>query len=102
MFGQGCPLVVEPDLPVCEGGAPLLLGVVVEDEPVALAGAALAVDVVDALCVEGAAEALAIPAATPPVASAPATIVAPSIFETFIGFDLLGRMGWCGHGARRR
>jgi hypothetical protein len=40
--------------------------------------------------VAGAAAAPAIPAAAPPVAKAPATIVAPSILEIFIGMNLRG------------
>jgi hypothetical protein len=40
--------------------------------------------------VAGAAAAPAMPAAAPPEASAPATIVAPSIFEIFIGLNLHG------------
>ena len=64
MFGHGCPLA-EPD-----PGA----GVVLGD----------AAGVADVLCVAGAAEALVTAAAAPPLASAPAIIVAPSIFETFI------------------
>jgi len=83
MFGHGCPLE-EPD--PCAGA-----GVVLDDaggvedvvELVELADGSAAA-VADVLCVAGAAEALAIPTAAPPVASAPATIVAPSIFETFI------------------
>jgi hypothetical protein len=44
--------------------------------------------------VVGVAAAPAIPAAAPPVASAPATIVAPSIFEIFIAVNLRGGDGW--------
>jgi hypothetical protein len=78
MFGHGCPLE-EPDPGV---------GVVLDDaagaaDPVDPDDPAVA-DVVDVLCAAGAAEALVMPAAAPPVASAPAIIVAPSIFETFI------------------
>jgi hypothetical protein len=40
--------------------------------------------------VVGEADALAMPAAAPPVARAPATIVAPSILEIVIGSSLLG------------
>jgi hypothetical protein len=81
MFGQGLPL----------GIVDFRDGVGVLDEPGALgvvgvvgafvAGAALVVPVV----AEDAAEALAMPAAAPPVASAPATIVAPSILEMVMG-----------------
>jgi hypothetical protein len=93
MFGHGCPLV-EPDL--CVGVVLVGAGVVVEEvELVELVGVAGA-DVADVVCVAGAAEALAMPAAAPPVASAPATIVAPSILEMVIGSDLLGLDGgWC-------
>jgi hypothetical protein len=56
-----------------------------------LGAAALCVPVVlVVLVVAGAAAALAIPAAAPPVASAPATMVAPSILEMVIGSNLLG------------
>jgi hypothetical protein len=93
MFGQGLPLGV-----VDFGD-----GVGVLDEPGVLgvveacgAGAALVVPVVAA----GAAEALAMPAATPPVASAPATIVAPSILEMVMG-QTSWIDGWVsGHRAR--
>ncbi len=90
MFGHGCPLA-EPD-----PGAGVVLdddaGVADEVELVELpAGSAAAIAaaaedpvVADVLCVAGAAEALVMPAAAPPLASAPAIIVAPSIFETFI------------------
>lgn len=81
MFGQGLPL----------GFVDFGDGVGVLDEPGGLgvlgvvaacvAGAALVVPVV----AEGAAEALVMPAAAPPVASAPATIVAPSILEMVMG-----------------
>jgi hypothetical protein len=57
------------------------------------------------LVLPGDAAAPAMPAAAPPVASAPATIVAPSILEMFIGEP----PGWCtaraaivGHSAKRR
>ena len=53
------------------------------------------------LCVvDDAAEALVIPAAAPAVASAPATMVAPSTLEMVIGSDLLGSIdGVCTHRA---
>jgi hypothetical protein len=79
MFGHG----VEPDFEVPDfwaGAAEVLVvGVVVVD--------------VDA--------ALAIPAAAPPVASAPATIVAPSIFEIVMRSNLLGRLLGCEAMVRR-
>jgi hypothetical protein len=50
-------------------------------------------DVLVAAVVEAAA--LDMPAATPPVASAPATMVAPSILEIVIRSNLLGRLGMC-------
>jgi hypothetical protein len=81
MFGQGLPLGVVDfgdgvgvlDVP----GVLVVLGVVAT----CVADAALVVPVV----VDGAAEALAMPAAAPPVASAPATMVAPSILEMVMG-----------------
>jgi hypothetical protein len=89
MFGQGLPLGVAD---FCDGVVVIdeldeldvlgVLGVVAA----CVAGAALVVLVV----VVGAAEALAMPAAAPPVASAPATMVAPSILEMVIGSNLLG------------
>jgi hypothetical protein len=97
MLGHGC-------FDFCDGlGALLgLVGVVgvVDVEPVdvpeplldeldPVADVALVVPVV----VAGAAAAPAIPAAAPPVARAPATIVAPSILEIFIGMNLRGG-GW--------
>jgi hypothetical protein len=99
MFGQGLPL----------GIAGFWAGVGVVEEPDVLdvlgvvaacvAGAAPVVLVV----VEGAADALAMPAAAPPVASAPATMVAPSILEMVIGSNLLGLIeGVCSHRARPR
>ncbi len=81
------------------------VGVVVElDELDVLGAAALCVPVaLVVLVAAGAAEALAIPAAAPPVASAPATIVAPSILEMVIGSNLLGSIGGvCIHRARTR
>jgi hypothetical protein len=80
MFGHGClPGVVDlgaADFPGVVGVG--VVGVVDVDaagtfDPLLVVG--VAVDVV------GAAAAPAMPAAAPPVASAPATIVAPSIFE---------------------
>ncbi|HSZ06668.1 MAG TPA: hypothetical protein VK778_15885 [Solirubrobacteraceae bacterium] len=83
MFGQGFPLV-EPDF---GPGGVFVLGGVVD---------CVVVEVVAAvLCVVGEADALAMPAAAPPVASAPATIVAPSILEIVIGSSLLGRLLVC-------
>jgi hypothetical protein len=95
MFGHGCPLV-EPDLRVGEGVGVVLVdaGAVVDGvELVELDGVAAA-DVAAVVCVAGAAEALAMPAAAPAVASAPATIVAPSILEMVIGSDLLEVEWW--------
>jgi hypothetical protein len=82
MFGHG----VEPDFEVpdfWEGAVPLLDGVV-DVEVVAGVVAVLDDDA-----------ALAIPAAAPPVASAPATIVAPSILEIVMRSNLLGRLLGC-------
>jgi|GEM_PF-2514559 len=99
MLGQGC-LLGEPDF--CAGadgvvgvvGVDGVVGVVgvaaVELEPLAAPDVPAPVVVPVVPVVAGAAAAPAIPAAAPPVASAPATIVAPSIFEIFIGLNLLG------------
>lgn len=94
MFGHGCPLV-EPDFCVGAGVGVVLVGAGVVVDELELVGAAAAdvADVADVVCVAGAAEALAMPAAAPPVASAPAIIVAPSILEMVIGSDLLGSSG---------
>src|SRR5665213_2901031 len=96
MFGQGT-LRVAPDLldgagVVGELGvveAPGVVGVV------EVAGGVVAVDVgaVEAV-VPVAAEAPAIPAAAPPDASAPATIVAPSIREMRMGETSWGVVEW--------
>jgi hypothetical protein len=96
MFGHGWP----PDFVEFLVGAGV--GVVVELD--VLGAAALCVPVaLVVLVVAGAAEALAIPAAAPPVASAPATMVAPSILEMVIGSNLLGSSGGvCIHRARTR
>jgi hypothetical protein len=80
-------------------------GVVVELD--VLGAAALCVPVaLVVLVVLGAADALAIPAAAPPVASAPATMVAPSILEMVIGSNLLGSIDGvqpsCRHSLSRR
>jgi hypothetical protein len=95
MLGHG-RFSVDPDF--CDGAAGLLglVGVlgVVEVEPLDVPEPAL--DELDPVpgvvlgVVAGAAAAPAIPAAAPPVARAPATIVAPSIFEIFIGLNLRG------------
>jgi hypothetical protein len=81
MFGHG----VEPEL----GAADLWVGVrVVDDEGVvAVDVEVFAEEVLDATVpwLPDAADALAMPAAAPPVASAPAIIVAPSILEMLIG-----------------
>jgi hypothetical protein len=85
MLGQAC-LVVDPGFGGLDGagldveGAVALWVVVVE-------GAAVLVVVVVVVVLLSAA-APEIPAAAPPVARAPATIVAPSILEIRIGFDL--------------
>jgi len=103
MLGHGC-FAGDPDL--CDGPGALLglVGVgVVDVEPVdvpeplldeldPVAGVALS-ELVVPVVVAGAAAAPAIPAAAPPVARAPATIVAPSILEIFIGMNLRGG-GW--------
>jgi hypothetical protein len=89
MFGQGCPLV-EPDFGVDDfcGGVGLVVDVDVDVVGVLVE----AVEVVEALgsavlCVDGDAAAPAMPATAPPVASAPATIVAPSSLEMVIGVE---------------
>jgi hypothetical protein len=96
MFGHGWL----PDLVEFWVGA----GVGVVDELEVLGAAALCVPVaLVVLVVAGAAAALAMPAAAPPVASAPATMVAPSILEIVIGSNLLGSIdGVCDHRARTR
>jgi hypothetical protein len=85
MCGHGLPLG-EPDFCVGDG----VVGVV---------GVAEADGVLDwvlvVLVVVVAAPALEMPAATPPVASAPATMVAPSSLEMVIGSNLLG-IDWLG------
>lgn len=87
MFGQGCPL---EELDLWLGVVELVEGGVVFDVPVAAdAPSALVAGVLVALvelvgevpCVLGAAAAPAMPAAAPPVASAPATMVAPRSLE---------------------
>jgi hypothetical protein len=85
MFGHG----VEPDFEVPDfwAGAVAPLGGVVDDELLEDAAGVVAALVEDA--------ALAIPAAAPPVARAPATIVAPSIFEIVMRLNLLGRLLGC-------
>jgi hypothetical protein len=89
MFGHG-PLPVEPDF----GGAPDCwpgvvgavgaVGVVVVDGALVVPVVPVAPVAPVVPAVLGAAAAPAMPAAAPPVASAPATIVAPSVFEMFI------------------
>jgi hypothetical protein len=104
MFGQGCLLPDDPEL----GGADLgdrdgVVGVV----------GVVAVDAVEALVSEPVVPVLALPvvlgeaapataAAPPPVASAPATIVAPSSFEMCIAKPPGDRLGFAHHRARRR
>jgi hypothetical protein len=91
MFGHGLPLGV---VDFCGG--------VVVVEPDA-AGALVCVPLVLVVDVAaGAAEALAMPAAAPPVARAPAIMVAPSILEMVIGSDLLGRWMGCAAIVRAR
>lgn len=84
MFGHGC-LLDEPDL----GGVPdLWLGAGFEGVVgvVVVVDGVVVVPVVPVVLVPlGAAAAPAIPATAPVVASAPATIVAPSIFDTCMG-----------------
>jgi hypothetical protein len=83
MFGHG----VEPDFEVPDFWAcavPVVGGVVELD--VVAAGVVAVLD-------DDAAS--AIPAAAPPVASAPATIVAPSILEIVMGSNLLCRLLGC-------
>jgi hypothetical protein len=72
-------------------------------EVLGVLGCLLVAPVVVVLCVVGDAAAPAMPATAPPVASAPATIVAPSILEMVIGRTSWGR--WWGsvvHRGRRR
>jgi hypothetical protein len=81
MFGHGV-LDPEPDFWLGAAGAlPLGAGV---------AGVVLVLVELGVVVVEAA---LAMPAAAPPVAIAPATIVAPSIFDMCIGLDLRW-IGW--------
>jgi hypothetical protein len=91
MFGQGClpGEVVLGVADLCVGAG--LVGVVEVDATGALAS--LLVPLPVELVLVGAAAAPAMPAAAPPVASAPATIVAPSILEMRIGSNLLESMG---------
>jgi hypothetical protein len=93
MFGQAFPLGVAD------------FGVVVDGvELVGVVDVVLAAPVAAVLCVVvGDADALVMPAAAPPVASAPATIVAPSILEMVIGSNLLRSVdGLWSHRARPR
>jgi hypothetical protein len=99
MFGHGClpeePGGLEPDgAPDWDGP----VGVVVVLDGVVVAGAVLVELVLPALVLApvvpvplDAAEAPEMPAIAPPLASAPATIVAPSILDTFIGLT----SWWC-------
>jgi hypothetical protein len=92
MSGHGpLPVVLgEPDfevVPDCPGGVDgfvLVDGAVVLVLVLVLVPVVL-VELVPVALALGAAEAPAMPAMAPPVASAPATIVAPSILDTFIG-----------------
>jgi hypothetical protein len=98
MFGHGC---LSDGVDFCDGvvgvvGGVGVVGVVgvdveVDAEPLVVPAAA-AVPALVVPVVAGAALAPAMPAAAPPEASAPATIVAPSIFEIFIGSNL--RVDW--------
>jgi hypothetical protein len=84
MFGQAFPLgAPDFDGALGEGVVVEVLGVV---DPVLAVLAAVVLGVVEA------ADALVMPAAAPPVASAPATIVAPSILEIVMRSNLLGRL----------
>jgi hypothetical protein len=94
MFGQGFP-PVEPDFG--PGGVFVLGGAVVGLVDCVVVEVFAAV-----LGVVGDADALAMPAAAPPVASAPATIVAPSILEIVIGIEPPGVDCWCASDRRRR
>jgi hypothetical protein len=95
MFGHG----VDPDL----GVADFWVGVGVVDVDGVLDVDVEVVVKAAVLCVPEAADALEIPAAVPPVASAPAIIVAPSILEMVIGSTSWGRwVGCVSHGARWR
>jgi hypothetical protein len=87
MFGHAPALVVAD---FWAGGVVDVDGVLDVDVDVAVEG------VLDAtvLWVPDAADALEMPAAAPPVASAPAIIVAPSILEMVIGSNLLGSIWW--------
>jgi hypothetical protein len=86
MFGHGC-LVLDPDLDCVP--VPDWLGVVLDGVgEVVVVGVVLVLAAALVLVVPvvvGAAAAPAMPATAPPEASAPATIVAPSSFDTFIG-----------------
>jgi hypothetical protein len=84
MFGHGS-LPCWPVLPYPDPGDWLLLEGAAGVEVVGVLDL-LVVVVVEAASLDapGAAAAPAMPAAAPPVASAPATIVAPSSFDTFI------------------
>jgi hypothetical protein len=98
MFGHG----VEPDFDVPDfwaGTVPLLDGVV--DAELLDEAAGVADVVVDGVVAVLDGAALAIPAAAPPVASAPATIVAPSIFEIVMRSNLLDRLLGCEAMVRR-
>jgi hypothetical protein len=107
MFGQGSfPGVVDfgvgafcPGVGVGVVGVLGVVGVVALVVVLGLVVGVLAVPVVEL----GAAAAPAIPEAAPPAASAPATIVAPSIFDICMRFYLLGVGGLClaNHLARR-
>jgi hypothetical protein len=72
----------------------LVLGLVVLGVADVPLGAALPLPLAVSL-ERGAAEAPAMPEAAPPAASAPATIVAPSIFETFMFTTSWGCLGGC-------
>ena len=96
MFGHG----LEPTLGVAGFwvGVVGLVGVGVVGEAVVAAGVVAVV----LACVSDDALALEMPAAAPPLASAPATIVAPSILEMVIEIEPPGGrlVGCVSHGAR--
>lgn len=97
MFGHGLP----PDF-VDFWGAVGVVEELVELDVLGAAAACVVAALVVLDVVDGAAEALAMPAPAPPVASAPATMVAPSILEMVIGSNLLGRLMGCNHRASTR
>jgi len=81
MFGHGLP----PDFVDFWAGVGVVEELVEPDVLGAVVAGVAAAVLVVLVAVVGAAEALAMPAAAPPVAIAPATMVAPSILEMVIG-----------------